>query len=279
MLGKLIKYDLKFILKSVSIYIVILLLCAIFFNITSYDTSCKLVDYMPVCNEPPVFLAIFHTVFWNAIFAVIIGLFLNAAIRTWARFKINFFNDESYLTHTLPVSNTTLWFAKFLSAVIVTIIVIAAIAVSFSILQLTSDGQLLTANFGIGKPQMSSSFYLIYILTVFTQLLYSIMCGLTGITISNKTGSRSGLRAVICGFAVYLLGVLIMLGCFLIWSTFDGGIHATLFSGASSQTVSVLTGEGYIEKALIGIGIIYTALIATLYFINQKLLSRGVDID
>lgn len=234
---------------------------------------------MPVCNEPPVFLAIFHTVFWNAIFAVIIGLFLNAAIRTWARFKINFFNDESYLTHTLPVSNTTLWFAKFLSAVIVTIIVIAAIAVSFSILQLTSDGQLLTANFGIGKPQMSSSFYLIYILTVFTQLLYSIMCGLTGITISNKTGSRSGLRAVICGFAVYLLGVLIMLGCFLIWSTFDGGIHATLFSGASSQTVSVLTGEGYIEKALIGIGIIYTALIATLYFINQKLLSRGVDID
>lgn len=279
MLGKLIKYDLKFILKSVSVYIVILLLCAIFFNITSYDTSCELVNYMPVCNEPPAFLAIFHTVFWNAIFAVIIGLFLNAAIRTWARFKINFFNDESYLAHTLPVSRQTLWAAKFLSAVIVAIIVITAIIASFGILQLTPSGKNLTMSFGFGAPDMPASFYLVYILTILTQLLYGIMCGFTGIIIGNKTGSRSGLRAILCGFAVYLIGVFIMLGGFLIWGTFDDSIHAMLFSGASSQTVSVLTGEGYIEKALIGIGIIYTALIAALYFIDQKLLSRGVDID
>lgn len=279
MLGKLIKYDLKFILKSVSIYIVILLLCAIFFNITSYDKSCELVNDMPVCNEPPIFLAIFHTVFWNAIFAVIIGLFLNAAIRTWARFKINFFNDESYLTHTLPVSNTTLWFAKFLSAVIVTIIVIAAIAASFGILQLTSDGQLLTANFGIGKPQIPSSFYLIYLLTVFTQLLYSIMCGFTGITIGNKTGSRSGLRAVICGFAVYLLGIFIMFGCFLIWGMFNSDIHAMIFGVEPSVAASEVFDQDFMFMALTGVGVIYTALITALYFINQKLLSRGVDID
>lgn len=279
MLGKLIKYDLKFILKSVSIYIVILLLCAIFFNITSYDKSCKLVNDMSVCNEPPIFLAIFHTVFWNAIFAVIIGLFLNAAIRTWARFKINFFNDESYLTHTLPVSNTTLWAAKFLSAVIVTIIVIAAIAASFGILQLTSDGQLLTANFGIGKPQLSSSFYLIYLLTVFTQLLYSVMCGFTGITISNKTGSRSGLRAVICGFAVYLLGVFIMFGCFLIWGMFDSGIHAMIFGVEPSAAAYEVFNQDFMFMALTGVGVIYTVLIAALYFVNQKLLNRGVDID
>lgn len=279
MLAKLIKYDLKYILKSVSIYIVILLICAVCFNITSYDTSCEVVNDVSVCNEVPVFLQIFHTIFWNAMFAVIIGLFLNAAIRTWARFKINFFSDESYFTHTLPIGNRTLWTAKFLSAVIVTIIVIAAIAASLGILQLTPDGQILTMSFGIGKSQTSSSFYFIYILTVFTQLLYGIMCGFTGITISNKTNSHSNLRAILCGFAVYLLGVLIMLGCFLIWSTFDNGINSMLFSGASSQTVMVLTEESYLEKALAGFGIIYLVMIVALYFINRKLLSHGIDID
>lgn len=279
MLAKLIKYDLKYILKSVSIYIVILLICAVCFNITSYDTSCEVVNDIPVCSEAPVLLQIFHTIFWNAMFAVIIGLFLNAAIRTWARFKINFFSDESYFTHTLPISNKTLWTAKFLSAVIITIIVITAIAVSFGILQLVPTGKNFMMSLGIGAPGTTPLYYVVFILTIFTQLLYSIMCGLTGITIGNRTGNNGGLRAVICGFAIYLLGVLIMLGCFLIWSTFDDGIHAMLFSGMTSQSAMALTGEGFIDKALTAAGIVYTAMIAALYFVNQKLLSHGIDID
>lgn len=278
MLGKLIKYDLKFILKSVSIYIVILLVCALLVNLTAYD--CQIHDGVSTCDNVPASLQVAHAIFWNIMLAVgIIGLFLNVAIRTWARFKVNFYHDEAYLTHTLPVKRRTLWAAKCISAAIVAIIVIAAIAISFSILQLTSSGKTLAMSFGFGVPDASASFYFIYIFTILTQLLYCIICGFTGIIIGDKTGNRSSIRAIICGFAVYLLGVLIMLGCFLIWSTFDDGIHAMLFTGASSQTVMALTGEGFIEKALAGIGIIYAIMIATLYFVDQKLLERGIDVD
>ncbi len=279
MLAKLIKYDLKFILKSVSIYIVILLICAILFNLTAYDSTCEIINDIPVCTEAPIFLQITHTVFWNAIFAVIIGLFLNAMIRTWARFKVNFYHDEAYLTHTLPVSRQTLWVAKFLSAVTVTIVVIAAVALSFLILQLTPSGKNFVQSCGIGVPGADPLYYVVFILTVFTQILYGILCGFTGIIIGNRTKARNNLRALLCGAGVYLLGVLIMLGCFLIWSTFDDGIHAMLFTGMTSQSAMVLSGEGFINKALTGAGIVYTLMITALYFIDQKLLSRGVDVD
>lgn len=279
MLGKLIKYDLKFILKTVSIYIIILLICAALFNMTAYDTSCRLVNDMPVCDEPPVFLQIFHTVFWNAVFAIIIGLLLHSTIRTWARFKINLFNDESYLTHTLPISRRTLWVSKFLSATIVTLVVIAAIGASFGILQLTPSGKDLAMSFGVGAPGMPATFYIVYFLTVFTQLLYSIMCGFTGIIIGNKTGNRSGARAVLCGFAIYILGVFIMLGSFLVWSNFDTSIHAMIFGAETAATAHELFDQNFMIMVLTGVGIIYSIFIAGLYFINQKLLDKGVNID
>ncbi len=278
MLAKLIKYDLKFVLKSVSIYIVVLFICALLVNLTAYD--CEIHDGVSTCADVPSVLQVAHSIFWNIMLAIgIIGLLLNTVIRIWARFKVNFYHDEAYLTHTLPIKRQTLWAAKFLSAVIVAIIVIAAIAVSFGILQLTPSGKILAMGFGFGAPDMSALFYCIYVITVLTQLLYCIMCGFTGIILGNKTGNRSTIRAIFCGLGIYLLGVLIMLGCFLIWSTFDDGIHAMLFTGMSSQSAMVLSGEGYIEKALTGIGIIYAIYIAALYFINRKLLSRGVDID
>lgn len=281
MLTKLIKYDLKFILKSVSIYIIILLICAMLFNLTSYDyPTCQIIDDVTVCEDnASIILQIAHTIFWNAIFAIIIGLILNAIIRTWARFKINFFHDEAYLTHTLPIKRKTLWAAKFISAIIIVAIVILAIAASLAILQLTESGKMLTYSFGIGAPMLTPLFYCIYIFTVITQLLYMAICGFTGIIIGNRMNARNNLRALLWGIGIYLIGVFIMLGCFLVWSAFDGSIHAMLFSGASSQTVLELTGVGFMEKTLTGVSIIYTIMIATLYFTDQHLLGRGINID
>lgn len=279
MLGKLIKYDLKFILKSVSIYIILLFACTLLFNLTTYDSTCELVNDVPICTEVPMFLKIMHAIFWNAFFAIMVGLVLNAIIRTWARFKINLYHDEAYLTHTLPISRATLWASKFITAIIVTIIIIGSVALNFLILKLTPSGKGLIQSCGIGIPGTDPVYYIAFILTVFTQLLYGIMCGYTGIILGNRAKARNNFRALLYGGAIYLLGVLIMLGCFLIWSTFDDGIHAMLFTGMSSQSAMALSGEGFIDKALTAAGIVYTIMLTALYFINQRLLNRGIDIE
>lgn len=280
MLAKLIEYDLQFILKTVAIYAVILLCCAALSNMTAYDIPCWLDDnYMPVCDEPPVFLQITHTIFWNAIFAVIIGLLLNSVIRTWMRFKINLFSDEGYLTNTLPITRKTLWASKFFSAIIVTLLVIGTIAIALSILQLTPSGKDLAITFGFGMPDATPIFYLVYLFTFFTQYLYATICGFTGITIGSKTNNHRNFRAVICGFAVYIIGILIMLGCFRVWANFDTSIHAMLFGAKPPQIAHEIFNQDFMIMALTGIGATYTALITTLYFINRKLLNDGINLD
>lgn len=279
MLGKLIKYDLQYILKSVSIYIILLLACTLLFNLTSYDSTCEIVNDVPVCTEVPVFLKIVHEIFWNAFFAIMIGLVLNAIIRTWARFKINLYHDEAYLTHTLPLSRATLWASKFITAIILTLVVIGSVALGFLVLTLTPSGKNLVMSCGIGVPGADSFYYVVFVLAVFTQILYGILCGYTGIILGNRAKARNNFRALICGLGVYLLGVFVMLGCFLIWSTLDDGIHAMLFTGMTSQSAQVLSGEGFINKTLAGAGIVYAVMITALYFVDQKLLTDGVNVD
>lgn len=280
MLGKLIKYDLKFILKGVNIYIVILLVCTALFNITSYDYVYEIHEGYPISTPTaPVIIQVFHTIFWNAIFATIIGLIINAAVRTWGRFKNNLYHDEAYLTHTLPVNRKTLWMAKFLSAAITTSIVIAAIGLSFALLQLTPSGKDLTMAFGIGAPGSDFTFYLVFILTAFTQLLYTITCGFTGIIIANKTNKRRGFRAILCGFGVYLLGVFVLLGCFLVQGTYDPNIHAMIFGTESSALAQEIFTQSFFVRTLAEFSTLYAIMTAILYFTSQALINKGVNID
>ena len=105
MLKNLIKYDLKWLMKIIVIFLILgfifagigrlfsLIEDSVFFNILS-----------SVCNGISI------SMFLNAIF--------NSVFRGWARFSINLYKDESYLTHTLPVTKSTHFLAKVLSIVI-----------------------------------------------------------------------------------------------------------------------------------------------------------------
>ena len=138
----LVKYDLKFILKTVLIYAILLLLSAALHNLTSYG-------YTPTTMDPStgqifggepdasILIQILHTVFYNAVIAMLIALLLNTIIRTWARFKLNFYSDEAYLTHTLPVTRSLLWASKCFSAAIVIVTVIAVTGLACALLNLT----------------------------------------------------------------------------------------------------------------------------------------------
>lgn len=280
MLTKLIKYDLKFIFKTVNIYILLLFISVICHNLTSYD-------YTPITfdatgqvfggdPDAPVIIQILHTIFYNAIVAMLIGLVLNAIIRTWGRFKYNMYGDESYLTHTLPISRQTLWLSKFLSLVLVILSVIVVIALNFYLLSLTPTGKGLIGSIGISDA-MPTSCTIVYIFTIFIEFLFMGLCGITGLILGHRATHRRGLYSVICGFAVYLFSVLLLLGFIILWSQFDPSLNV-LFTTQTSNPTDIFT-FAFITKILLGTGLAYTVMAATLVLINGKLLARGVDID
>lgn len=280
MLAKLIKYDLKFIFKTVNIYLILLFLSVILHNVTSYDYTPVTFDIsgQTLGGEPdaPILIQFLHTVFYNAIIAMLIGLVLNSIIRIWGRFKYNMYGDESYLTHTLPVSRKTLWLSKFLSLSLTILGVIAGIGISFWILSFVPTGRNLIGSLGFTE-QAPFNYTVALLIGLCVEMVFITLCGITGIIIGHRANSHRGLRSIIFGFIIYGLSAILLLGFLVLWSNVDPDIQ-NLFDTTISNPHEIFTFD-FITKLFIGIDLAYIVMIATLASINYLLLKSGVDVD
>ena len=105
MLKKLLKYDIQNVNKILIIFYCLSLFFAILTRIfLSIDNSFIMDIIGKVCSGVTI--------------SMIFNILVNNIIRLWVRFKSNFYSDEAYLTHTLPVSKKELYLSKILTSVI-----------------------------------------------------------------------------------------------------------------------------------------------------------------
>ena len=91
MLNKLLKYDLKYMIRNMAIFYML----SIFFAITT-----RILFNM----EQSVIINIIGQISVGCMFAMIANTLINTIMRSWVRFRDSLYKDESYLTHTLPVT-------------------------------------------------------------------------------------------------------------------------------------------------------------------------------
>ena len=105
MLIKLLKYDLKYMIKNMSIFYILsiffAILTRILFNI-----------------EQSVIISIIGQISVGCMFAMIANTLINTIMRSWIRFRDSLYKDEAYLTHTLPVTKNELYNSKFIQTFI-----------------------------------------------------------------------------------------------------------------------------------------------------------------
>ena len=105
MLKKLLKYDIKSINKVLVVFYCLSLFFALLTRLFLYiDNSFIMSVIGKICSGTTI--------------AMIFNIIINNLMRSWVRFKSNFYGDESYLTHTLPVNKKTLYLSKFLTSII-----------------------------------------------------------------------------------------------------------------------------------------------------------------
>ena len=152
MFFKLLKHNLKAILKSILPFIIFLLTATIMMNITSFDYELGYIEIAGAMSQtvldPPA-----ATAFWNGlaqflIYISIILLLATTVRANWRRFSNNFYNDEAYLTHTLPVSRDMLWGSMIASTLISIITVILVLVCCGFLLTLSGSGQRFLDSFG-----------------------------------------------------------------------------------------------------------------------------------
>ena len=121
MLGKLLKYDLKWVYKVVAVFYVLAFIFAIltrvFFSI-----------------ENSLMFNVIGQIVKGTMICMLINSLINGFMRSWVRFINNVYKDESYLTHTLPVEKKNIYLSKVLTAMICsfTTVVVAIICIFIS---------------------------------------------------------------------------------------------------------------------------------------------------
>lgn len=249
----LIKYDLKFIYKQLIVFYIIVLVLAVVARCTDFET--------------PVFLVRFiHEFAQGATFGFSLGMIINASLRTWARFRQTLYGDESYLTHTLPINRTTLITAKFLTGIIIVAISILLFIICMLILFLSPENLALLRD----DAWLTIIFFAI---SVFCQFVFMMEIGLTSILLGYHRNPNSPVAfAVAYGIAIYLISGALMMALGILWGLVDPMVYDMLFDDAMMDIVTV-------HKMLSFIGILYIIFTTALYFIDRKLLQKGVNVD
>lgn len=292
MLLKLIKHNLGPIFKAILPFIVALFASVLLFTFTVYDTvtTTEVHDGREIIVDTIMANDLQQFIHGLSQFLISCSLILLVAVAIriiWRRFKSNFYGDEAYLTHTLPIPRRTLWNTQICIILITFVSIILVAIINCLILALTRDGQQLLESLGliggcshcVGAyyyiEPLSFTFYLSYIFVALTEFIFLTLCGLFGIIASNYFSKNI---ALLSGLGAYLIGSALIIGIFFLISILDPAI-LDMFHSQRLATPGYDPDLSFMTRALFYIGAIYTCHCIILYLTNRKLLNQGVNLD
>lgn len=263
MLTKLIKYDSK---KLYRFLIIFYLLAAFSAGLSRILLSAK---SSFILNALGLLCQSFYI-------AMIINIIINNIMRLWVRFQKTMYADESYLTHTLPVTRSKLHLAKMIVSIGSFIISTIAIALTLLIAFYSKENMEALKNIlsSVASTYDSSimGIIILFLVVCAIELISSLTSGYTGIILGHKMQNNKIPFSVAYGFLVYMSTQIFALLITFIISLLNSDMK-NLFLTNEIVNLSFLK---YI--AIIAI-VIYTCIIIILYFINNYLLNKGVNVE
>ena len=261
MLGKLLKYDLKYMLKNMSPFyilgIIFAILTRIFFSVEN-SLICEIIGQICV----------------GTMFSMLFSILINTMIRSWVRFRDFLFKDESYLTHTLPVTKNDLYNSQFLQSLIFFVIGFVIVVISLFIAYYTEARWLMLKEFintlTAGLNVNTSAFIVSMLMVIFLEIFNAIQCGFFGIILGQN--NRKVFLSVCFGFVVYMIAQTLILAMMFIVALFDKGLMEMFTSAVFTSIDSLML--------LVNLTIaLYTIVIIVMSIVCKKLLNKGVDVE
>ncbi len=263
MLNKLLKYDLKYMIKNMSVFYILSVFFAIVTRILSllHKTTITTIIYN-------ITLGIFISMLFNVL--------INTMIRSWIRFRDSIYKDEAYLTHTLPVTKNDIYNSKFIQPLIFYLVGFIVIVLSLFIAFYTKDNwdkieitiRTVTINLNI-----STLFFVIMMLIIiFLEVFNAIQCGFLGIILGYKQSNAKLGFSVLFGFSGYMIAQSLVLALMAVVGLFNSDIMRLFKSQA------VLDGSSFITL-YVGSSILYVLIILIMSILAKKLLNKGVNIE
>ncbi len=265
MLKALIKYDLRFIInKALVIYYAV----SVFLG---------LLTRLMFLIDGSVVLNVIAQICSGAAISTMISILINTVIRCWVRFRPNFYGDESYLTHTLPIRKSTQYTAKFLSATISLITGFGVVLVTLFLAYYSKENMELFKSMLLpladSMDSSAAELILILIAVLLVELLNMVQSGYLGIILGHQKNSGKTGLSVLFGAIVYIVsqGVVLLIS-FLMTMCFNDDAFR-LFTENTITDFSVFKSLALI--ALVAYGII----LAVGFFLSVRCFQKGVNVD
>ena len=263
MLGKLLKYDLKYMIKNMSVFYILAIVFAIITRILFSLEQTLIID-------------IIGQITVGCMFSMTASILINVLMRTWVRFRDSIYKDEGYLTNTLPVSKNDIYNSKFIQALIFFIVSFAIALASIAITYLTKDRWEMFKNYinsiTTGLEMNTAVFIVGFLAVTFLEIFNAIQCGFFGIIMGHRQNNNRIAFSVLFGFIAYIAAQSIVLSLVFIFGLFNSSVM-DLF-----KNTVVLDTSGL--KILFILSIIFYFIVITIMsFICKKILKKGVNLE
>ena len=264
MLNKLLKYDLKYMIKAMTVFYIL----AIFFAILT-----RILFEV----EQSVIIHLIGQISLGCMVSMIFNILINTMMRSWARFRDSLYKDESYLTHTLPVTKNDLYNSKFIQTLIFFFIGFIVILLSLFITFYSKDTWLVITNYiktiTTGLNMSTAFFIVIAIILIFLEVFNAIQCGFLGIILGHRRNNSKVGYSVLFGFIFYLLSQTLVLGLVFVYGIFNPSVMELFKTATINIDVSAFKSLAIVSS------ILYIIIILTMSIICKKLLNKGVNIE
>ena len=263
MLKKLMKYDFVWIGKILIYHTVILLAVTVLGRLVS-----------PL-SPRSMFWSVMDGVFLSLMICAAFSLLFTAFIRSAARYINNTYKDESYLTHTLPVTRGQQFTSKVCASVVILLLSLAVCLLATAIYNSYQDRWEAVKRY-LSNPQ-SRTLILLFVLILVLQIVCMLLCTLAGATFGYRKASRKLLHTLLCILLLYVVTQGVMVGVIFLISRFDSGV-ATLFTTSNRSVTEFLTDP--VSTRVCGILTAeYLAANVALFFLGKRALEKGVNVD
>ncbi len=263
MLKKLLKYELTFVFRILTIFYTLALFFAFLTRIFSGIENSMIMNVIgKICTGVTI--------------SMIFNILINNILAFWGRFKKNLYGDESYLTHTLPVEKQTLYLSKALTALISMFASMAVITLALFVAYYSKENLEILKNLLMGVATSFDSsvtgVILAFLFIFFLEAAHILQVGFTGIIIGHKMQTNKTLLSIVFGFMAYMLSQTLVLIILFLASVFSPDLM-NLFVTNSAITMNAM-------KTIFALSVlVYLALLFAVYFLNVKLFKQGVNID
>jgi len=263
MLGKLLKYDLKWVYKLVIIFYILAFIFSVIGRIFGE------IENSLVCD-------IISKICFGTAISMVVSSLINSLMRLWARFVRNIYKDEAYLTHTLPVEKREIYASKVISGIVcIFTTMIVAVVCLFICYYSEANMEVIKNLLEVAASTYNTTvlkLLLLVVVVIFLEVVYVLLTGYVGIILGHKSNTGKMVKSIVIGFVLYFAFQTLTLGLMGIYGLFNPDVMNLI------NTTDIININAIKSVMYVGIGI-YVVYSIVLYYMGQRELNKGVNVE